>query len=190
MDYKDKSPQNLASSWPSCHISLGASVLSHFSHVQLSETLWTVARQAPLSMGFSRQEYWSGLPCPPPGSPPNPGIEPASPVSPALQAASLGLSHHAHKAVVFPHPLCLWVFPGTVVSAWIILSCLLPKLIPDLPLNLYFKGHLSEKTFLWPSLNFWPPSLTSPTFCVLQALYSFQPLLQFHFLMYINNCWI
>ena len=40
-----------------------------------SVTLWTVARQAPLSMGFSRQESWSGLPCPPPGDLPNPGIE-------------------------------------------------------------------------------------------------------------------
>ena len=43
------------------------SVLSRFSRVQLLATLWTVARQAPLSMGFPRQEYWSGLPCPPPG---------------------------------------------------------------------------------------------------------------------------
>ena len=42
-------------------------VLSHFSCVQLFATLWTVARQAPLSMGFSRQEYCSGLPFPPPG---------------------------------------------------------------------------------------------------------------------------
>ena len=43
-------------------------------------TPWTVAHQAPPSMGFSRQEYWSGLPCPPPGHLPHPGIEPASPV--------------------------------------------------------------------------------------------------------------
>ena len=42
------------------------SMLSCFSHVRLCETPWTVAHQAPLSMGFSRQEYWSGLPCPPP----------------------------------------------------------------------------------------------------------------------------
>ena len=47
-------------------------------------TPWTVARQAPLSMGFSRQEYWSGLPCPPSGDLPDPGIEPASLASPAL----------------------------------------------------------------------------------------------------------
>ena len=49
-------------------------------------TPWTVARQAPLSMGFSRQEYWSGLPFPPPGDLPNPGVEPRSP---AWQADSL-----------------------------------------------------------------------------------------------------
>ena len=46
--------------------------------------LWTVAHQAPLSMGFSRQEYWSWLPCPPAGDLPDPETEPASLVSPAL----------------------------------------------------------------------------------------------------------
>ena len=48
-------------------------MLSCFSHVQLFVTLWTIACQAPLSMEFSRQEYWSGLPCPPPGDLPGPG---------------------------------------------------------------------------------------------------------------------
>ena len=56
------------------------------SCVQLFVTPWTIACQAPLSMGFSRQEYWSGLPFPSPGDLPNPGIEPRSP---ALQADSL-----------------------------------------------------------------------------------------------------
>ena len=55
-----------------------------------SVTPWTVAHQAPLSMGFSGQEYWSGLPCPTPGDLPNPGIKP---VSPALQVDSLPMSH-------------------------------------------------------------------------------------------------
>ena len=59
-------------------------VLSLFSHVQLFMTLRTIVHQAPLSMGFSKQEYWSGLPCPPPGDLPNPGIEPESLASPAL----------------------------------------------------------------------------------------------------------
>ena len=55
-----------------------ACILSHFSNVQLCATLWTVAPQAHLSMGFSRQEYWNGLPCPPPEDLPNPGIKPTS----------------------------------------------------------------------------------------------------------------
>ena len=59
-------------------------MINRFSHVWLFETPWTVARQAPLSMGFSRQEYWSGLPCPPPRDLPNPGIEAAFLTSPAL----------------------------------------------------------------------------------------------------------
>ena len=68
-------------------------VLNHFSHVQVFASLSIVDCQAPLSMGFSRQEYCSGLPCPPPGDLPDPGIEPMSPVAPALQADSLPLSH-------------------------------------------------------------------------------------------------
>ena len=59
-------------------------LLSLFSRVRLCATLWTVAHQAPLSMGFARQEYWSGLSCPSPGDLPNPGIEPTSLISPAL----------------------------------------------------------------------------------------------------------
>ena len=54
-------------------------------------TPWTIALQAPLSMGFSRQEYWSGLPFSPPGDLPNPGIEPMSLMSSALQVGSLPL---------------------------------------------------------------------------------------------------
>ena len=59
-------------------------VLSRFSRVSLFATLWTVAHQAPPSMGFSRQEYWSGFPCPPSGDLPDPGIELAFLTSPAL----------------------------------------------------------------------------------------------------------
>ena len=61
-------------------------MLSHFSRVRLFVTLWTVACQAPLSMGFSRQEYWSGLPCSLPGEIPDQGTKPISLVSPALVA--------------------------------------------------------------------------------------------------------
>ena len=56
-------------------------VLNHFSHIWLSATLWTIAHQAPLPWGFSRQEHWSGFPCPPPGDLPDPGIDPVSYIS-------------------------------------------------------------------------------------------------------------
>ena len=62
-----------------------------FSRVCLFVTLWTLAHQAALSMGTSRQEYWSDLPCPPPGDLPDPGIEPTSLMSPALAGGSLPL---------------------------------------------------------------------------------------------------
>ena len=60
--------------------------VNSLSRVRLSVTLWTVAHQAPPSMGLSRQEYWSELPFPSPGDLPNPGIKPRSP---ALQADAL-----------------------------------------------------------------------------------------------------
>ena len=60
------------------------------SHIRLFAILWTVAHQAPLSVGFSRKEYWSGLPCPPPGDLPDAGVQS---VSPALPADSSPLSH-------------------------------------------------------------------------------------------------
>ena len=59
------------------------------SRIRLFVTSWTVARQAPLSIGFLRQEYWNGLPVPPPGNLPDPGIEPASLMSPDWQVGSL-----------------------------------------------------------------------------------------------------
>ena len=68
-------------------------MLSHFSRVLFFVTLWTVADQAPLSMGFSKQEYWTGLPCHPPEDLPYRGIEPASPVASALKAETLPLSY-------------------------------------------------------------------------------------------------
>ena len=67
-------------------------VLSRFSCAQLFQPLWTVAHQVPLSMEFSSQEYWSGLPCPAPGDLPDPGMESRSVVPPALAAGSLPLA--------------------------------------------------------------------------------------------------
>ena len=80
--------------------------LSCFSRVWFIVTLWTVARQAPLSMGFSRQGYWSGWPCPPPGDFPNLGIEAGSP---ALRADSL-LSEPPGKA----HTSCILFKKGSL----------------------------------------------------------------------------
>ena len=62
-------------------------------------TPWTVAHQAPLFTGFSKQEYWSGLPFPPPGDFPDSGMEPGSPVSPALAVDSLPLAPHGKPHV-------------------------------------------------------------------------------------------
>ena len=78
-------------------------------------TPWTVAHQAPLSTGFSRQNYWSGLPFPSPGDPPDPGIEPASPASSALAGMSLpqappGKCAHTDKVNSISIIKMMWVF--------------------------------------------------------------------------------
>ena len=82
---------------------------------------WTAARQAPLSMGFSRQEYWSGLPCPPPGDLPNPGIVPMSLKSPAL-ASRFFTVWATREARVAPEPLA----GGTRRHPWLGLLQLSP----------------------------------------------------------------
>ena len=64
-------------------------MLSGFNHVLLFATLWTIVPQGPLYMGFSRQEYWTGLSFPSPGDLPDPAIEPVSPASPALAGGFL-----------------------------------------------------------------------------------------------------
>ena len=73
-----------------------------FKSCQLFATPWTVAHQTPLSMGFPRQEYWSGLPFPSPGEIPDPGIKP---MPPALQAYSLPLSHPGFPFITVFLPL-------------------------------------------------------------------------------------
>ena len=88
-------------------------VLSRFSRVWLFATLWTVARQAPLPMGFSRREYWSGLLSLPPGDLPDSGIEPTCPESPAVQADSLPLSHWASPKFCW---LQLWLTESSSTS--------------------------------------------------------------------------
>ena len=80
-----------------------ACVFSRFSCIWFFATLWTVACQAPLPMGFSRQELWSGLPCPPPGDLPDPGIELTYLMSPALAGS-------------FFTPISPWEAKGTISS--------------------------------------------------------------------------
>ena len=91
--------------------------LSLFSRIRLFVILWTVACQASRFMGFSRQEYWSGLPCFPPGDLPYLGIESGSP---KLQADSL-LSESPGKPLLMFYSLscvCLFVTPWTVSHPW------------------------------------------------------------------------
>ena len=68
------------------------------SHVLLFAAPWTIAWQAPLSMEFPKQEYWSGLPFPPPGNLPDPGIKP---MSPALAGRSLPLNHQGSPLLIY-----------------------------------------------------------------------------------------
>ena len=100
-------------------------MLSHFTHFQLFATLWTAAHQAPVSMGFFRQEYWSRLPCLPPRDPPDPGIEAASPAAPILQADSLPQSHQEDP--YSDRLLCPWEFPGKNTGVHCPFSRYLPK---------------------------------------------------------------
>ena len=99
---------------------LCACMLSHFSRVWLFVTLWTIAHQVPLSMGFSRQEYWSGLPCSPPGDLPNPGIKSASLMSSSLVGGSFTTSA-TREALLF---VLLHIF------SWKFYPCLRLQLSP------------------------------------------------------------
>ena len=99
---------------PTSSIHMHSCVLSCFCCVQLSGTLWTVAYQAPLSMGFSREEFWSGLPCPPSCDLPDSGLEPTSPAAPVLQVGFL-LKSHWGSPLVFTllfNSCLLWMWVG------------------------------------------------------------------------------
>ena len=89
-----------------------ACMLSLFNHVLLFAILWTVALQAPLSMGFSRQEYWSGLPCPAPGDLPDPEIKSASLTFPVLAGGffTTSATWEAHKYEYFYNTYYIYMF--------------------------------------------------------------------------------
>ena len=94
------------------------------NHVWLFVTPWTVAHQAPLSMGLSRQEYWSGLSFPPPGGLPNPGIKPMSLTSPAL-AGRFFTTSDAWEAPSYIESIINLVVPLTDIQCDFILVVLL-----------------------------------------------------------------
>ena len=124
----------------------------HASHVQLFVIPWPVARQAPLSMGFSRQKYWSRLPCPPPGDLPNPGIEPRSP---ALWADALlsELSGKPKNTGVGSLSLLQGIFP-IQESNWGLLHCrqiLYQLSYQGSPQNCYINWVYSCTLALFPS---------------------------------------
>ena len=99
-------------------------MLSRFNHVRLFATLWAVACQAPLSMGFSRHAYWSGLPFPSPGDLSDPGIEPGSL---ALQADSLLLSHQGSPE---HYGAGYYMLPFSCLGCPLFLAVLCPDLRP------------------------------------------------------------
>ena len=92
--------------------------MKSLNHVQLFATPWTVAHQAPLFMGFSRQEYWSGVPFPSPGDLPDPRIEPRSP---ALQADALPCKPPGKPCYIL-YSRC-WLFVGFVAQRYFLLLC-------------------------------------------------------------------
>ena len=91
-------------------------VLSLFGHAQLFVTLWTVAHQASLSMGFSRQGEWSGLPCPPPGGVPDSGMEPTSRQSAALAGGLFTTSATWWQWMFLPHSHSSFTIRGNVIG--------------------------------------------------------------------------
>ena len=121
-----------------------------WSHVQLFMTPWTATRQAPLSMGFSRQEYWSGLLFPSPGDLPNPGIEPGFP---ALQVDSLP-SEPTEKPSL---PLGLCHLPSGKKS----LPCPAYRFTPALLLNFMSPSNMLVILLFFFFLNCMSPSLRS-----------------------------
>ena len=119
-------------SW--CKVCFCACLLNCFSCVRLFATLWTVAHQALLSMGFSRQEYWSGLPCSPPGDLSHPGIEPTCLMSPALSGGIFTTSTTREAC------LLLWLVPNKQTNKKLVTqSCLtLCNPVNQAPLSMGF----------------------------------------------------
>ena len=140
-----------------------ACVLSHFSYVRCFLKLWTLPCQAPLSMGFSRQEYWSGLPCPPPGDLPDPGTEPISLMSPALAGRFFTTSTTVEALVLY-----------SCVKIWH-KYCLELYLEPEEGLNLALIFILANMFFSWQSTH-WRIRASTSALMVRRQMLSFLPL--------------
>ena len=132
--------------------SLRVCLLSRFNRVQLFATLWTVAL---LSMGFSRQEYWSGSPCPPPGDLPDPGIELTFLKSLELAGRffTTSTTWEAHHTVYY---LPSWVWPWLKTR----FSHLQALLEPELTLLTHTNQVYKRPWFQWPHRDTHPPSQT------------------------------
>ena len=126
-------------------------MLSHFNRVCLFATLWTVACQAPLSTGFSRQEYWNGLPCPAPEDLPNPRIEPMSLPSPALaggffttSATWKAWSYVSVCVCVCVHTQCVRVHTHSVLQSCLALCSPLDCSVPGSSVHGNFQARIPE----------------------------------------------
>ena len=119
-----------------------AQMLSSF---WLFASSWTIAHQAPLSLGFWQQEYWSGVPLPPPGDLPNPGIQPVSPTYPALAGRffTTSATWEAQPGSYLPLELG---FPGLQNSVWMALD-----LLPEPPVVLWRVNYGRNMKTAWTS---------------------------------------
>ena len=121
-------------------------MLSLFSRVWLFVTPWTIAHQAPLSMGFSRQEYWSGFPYPSPGNLTDPGIKATSPTSPALTLFTTSLTWEASQRCWICLLPSLWCWHHESLSLSLSLSLFLSL---SLSLSIYIYIYISQITKLY-----------------------------------------
>jgi len=167
--------------WKICPLML--CMLSCFNHVQLFVSLWTVACQAPVSMGFSRKEYWSWLPCPSPEDLPDPEIKPVSYIS---CIAGRFFTARATSGMLKSLTITVWlsVSPFMSVSIYIfkcscIGACMLMSIISFSYISLLFLYCLFLKSFFFFLLVFLP--LLSCHFH-LYEIYIFHP---FTFSLYV-----
>ena len=169
-------------------------VISHFSRIWLFATLWTVAHQASLSIGFSRQDYWSGLLCSPPGNLPNPGIEPSSLTSPAWQTALLLLvppqfssvqslshvwlfvtlwitAHQASLAITISRSSLKLISIESVMPSSHLILCR-PLLLPPIPPSIRVFSNESTLHMRWP--KYWSFSFSISPSKEIPGLISFR----------------